>query len=189
MFKSKLQTIIFIVFVVAVISSLILFHVLGYDIDSKQISQHLKIFGVWVPLVFTVIYILGAIFIPSTPFKIAAGFLFGFKLGLLYVIVGGILSSIITFRVSRKLGKNWAEKILEHKYLTHLNEYNKKMEVGAIWDVTLFRLTPVMPLNVLSILLGISKVSEKDYIIGTALGFLPSAVLTVYLGTLVTKIF
>jgi uncharacterized membrane protein YdjX (TVP38/TMEM64 family) len=189
MFSPKLQKIIFIVFLTIVIGSLIIFHISGYDLDSKQIGQYLKTFGIWVPFIFIVTYIFGAIFIPSSPFKLVAGFLFGFKLGLLYIIIGGIISSIITFRTSRKLGKEWAEKILEHKYLTHLNEYNKKIETGAVWDIVIFRLMPIMPLNMLSILLGISKVNEKDYITGTALGFLPSAVLTVYLGTLITKIF
>ena len=185
----KLQKIVFFAFIIAIVGSFSLFQFLGYDIASENIRIQLKEFGLLSPIIFIIIYTIGAIFIPSTPFKIIAGLFFGFQYGLFLVMVGGLLSSIIVFHISRKLGKEWVEKILEHRYLTLLNKYNKRLETGAVWDVILLRITPVMPLNILSVLLGISRINERDYTIGTFVGLLPSATLTVYLGTLLTKIF
>lgn len=185
----KLQRIIFIVFLVLVIGLYIVFQIFGYDIDTEGLRQYLKDFGVWAPLVFIILYTLGTFFIPATPFMIAAGIFFGFKYGLIYTIISGLLSSTVVFIVSRKLGKDWVEKILEHKYLKYLNEYNQRLEIGAVWDIMLLRMTPIMPFNALNILMGVSKIKTRDYIIGTVLGLIPSNILTVYFGAFITKIF
>ena len=176
-------------FLVLVVGLFFLFQILGYDIDSESIRQYVKDFGIWAPLIFIILYALGAFFIPATPFMIAAGILFGFKYGLIYTIISGLLSSTIVFVVSRKLGKEWIEKILEHRYMRHLNEYNKRLETGAIWDIMLLRITPIMPFNALNILMGVSKVKTRDYILGSLIGLIPSNILTVYIGTFITKIF
>jgi len=185
----KLQRIAFIVFLLLIIGSLISFEIFGTSFDLEIIRQNLKDFGVWAPLVFIFLYTTGTIFIPSTPFMVAGGILFGFKYGLLYIVIGGFLSSIIVFIISRKLGRERVENILEYKYFRKLEKYNKKLEKGAIWDLVLLRMAPIMPFNVLNILMGVSKITMKDYVIGTLLGLIPSNILTVYVGTFLTKLF
>lgn len=185
----KLQKVIFVLFLILIISLFLLFQILGYDIDSDAIRLYIGDYGVWAPIVFVVLYTLGTFFIPATPFMIAAGILFGFKYGLLYTIISGLLSSTVVFAVSRKLGKEWVEKILEHRYLKHLNGYNKRLEEGAVWDLIILRITPIMPFNALNILMGVSRIKTEEYIIGTIFGLIPSNVLTVYIGAFITKIF
>jgi len=184
----RLNKIVFIAFIFLIIGLFIAFEVSGYEIDSRGMGQYLNNFGIWAPLLFIIIYTIGTIFIPATPFMIIAGILFGFKFGVVYMFIGSLLSAILVFHTSRKFGKSWVEKILEHRYLAHLNEYNQKLESEAFWHIIILRTTPIMPFNALSILLGVSKVKTRDYVIGTAIGFLPSAMLTVYLGTFVTRI-
>src|SRR3989344_1205044 len=173
----KLQRIIFIVFLVLIIGSLFIYQIFSDSFDLEQIRQYLKDFGILAPLIFIILYTLGTIFIPSTPFMLAAGVLFGFKYGLIYVIIGGFLSSTAIFHISRKLGKEWTEKILEHKYLRRLNEYNKRLETGPVGDVIILRITPIMPFNALNVLMGISRIKTRDYIIGTIIGLIPSNIL------------
>lgn len=185
----KLQRIIFAVFLILIIGLFLLFQILGYNIDSDVIRLYIGDYGVWAPIVFIALYTLGTFFIPATPFMIAAGILFGFKYGLLYTIISGLLSSTVVFVVSRKLGKEWVERILEHRYLKHLNGYNKRLEEGAVWDLIILRITPIMPFNALNILMGVSKIKTEEYIIGTIFGLIPSNVLTVYIGAFITKIF
>ncbi|MEK7669189.1 MAG: TVP38/TMEM64 family protein [Patescibacteria group bacterium] len=185
----KLQKIAFIVFLILIISSLILYEIFGTSFDLEIIRQHLRDFGIWSPLIFVFLYTIGTIFIPSTPFMALAGILFGFKYGLLYTIIGGFLSSIIVFIVSRKLGKERVESILEYKYFKRLGEYNKRLEKGATWDLVVLRMAPIMPFNVLNILMGVSKIKMRDYIVGTLFGLIPSNIITVYVGTFLIKIF
>lgn len=118
-----------------------------------------------------------------------AGILFGFKYGLIYTIIGGFLSAIIVFAISRILGKGRADIFLQHKYLKLLEGYNKRLGEGAIWDLIIFRVTPIMPFNILNILMGISRIKTQDFVIGTILGLIPSNILTVYLGILIIEIF
>ena len=184
-----MQRVVFVSFLVLIIGLFFLLQHFGYDVDPESIRAYLKDFGLWAPLIFIIIYTIGTFFIPATPFMIAAGIFFGFKYGLLYTLISGFFSSTIVFYISRKLGKEWVEKILEHRYLKHLHEYNKRLETGAIWDIIILRATPIMPFNALNILLGVSRVKTRDYIIGTMLGIIPTNVLTVYLGALISNIF
>lgn len=172
-----------------IIFSVIFYQIFADQIDFSQVRQQLRDFGVWAPVVFIFLYTVGTIFIPSTPFMIVAGILFGFGYGLLYSVIGGFLSSISVFAISRKLGKDWVESILQNKHLKYINKYNKRLGNGATWDITFLRMTPIMPFNVLNILMGISKVKTQNYIVGTLLGLAPSNVLAVYTGAFLIKIF
>jgi uncharacterized membrane protein YdjX (TVP38/TMEM64 family) len=185
----KLQRVAFIVFLVLLIGSFIFYSIFSDDFDLGQLRQHIKDFGLWAPLVFIIFYIVGTVFFPATPFMAVAGILFGFSYGFLYTIIGGLLSSIIAFEISRKLGKEKVENILEHKYFKHLGDYNKRLEEGAIWDLIILRTIPVMPFNVLNVLMGVSRINKKDYTIGTFLGLIPSNLLTVYFGEIISGIF
>jgi uncharacterized membrane protein YdjX (TVP38/TMEM64 family) len=46
-----------------------------------------------------------------------------------------------------------------------------------------------MPFNVLNILMGVSRISAQEYIVGTVFGLIPSNVIVVYAGTFIAKIF
>lgn len=184
-----MQRIVLIVFLILIISSLFFYQIFSDSLDLETIRQYLKDFGIWAPLIFITFYTLSIVFIPSTPLVIIAGILFGFKYGFIYTIIGGVISSVIVFNLSRRLGKEWVESILEHKYLKYINEYNKRLERGAVWDLIVLRITPIMPLNVLNILMGVSRIKTEEYIIGTIFGLVPGNILTVYFGNIISKIF
>jgi len=176
------------VFLVAVIGSLVIYQIYADGFDLEQIRPYLKDFSIWAPVIFIVLYTLIAIFIPSTPLMAIAGVLFGFKYGLLYTTIGGILSSVLVFFIARKLGKEWAENILEHRYLKPLEKYNRRLESGGVWDLIVLRIMPIMPFNALNILMGVSRIKTADYVIGTLLGLVPSNIVVVYFGSFITKI-
>ncbi len=184
-----LQLSVFIFFVILVIFSIIAYLIWGDHLDLEEFRQFLRDFGIWAPVVFIALYTLGTIFIPSTPCMAIAGLLFGFKYGLLYTIIGGFASSLIVFTIGRLLGKEWVEKALQHRYFKYLESYNKRLERGAVWDLIILRAAPVMPFNVLNILMGVSRIKTREYIIGTIIGLLPSNLFAVYAGTFITKLF
>ena len=53
--------------------------------------------------------------------------------------------------------------------------------------IFLIRLSPAFPFNLLNYALGLTKVSLKDYIIGTT-GIIPGTIMYVYLGSLIGDI-
>lgn len=184
----KIQKIVFVVFLVLVICSLFFYEIIKDNTDFDQIRQYLRELGIWAPIAFIALYTLGTIFIPSTPFMAVAGVLFGFKYGLIYTVIGGFISSLFVFTISRILGKHWAEGILEHRYMRKLDDYNKRLESGALLDLIILRALPIMPFNVLNILMGISRINPRDFIIGTLIGLIPSNIAAVYFGNIITKI-
>ena len=190
--NSKWQTLqkwIFVVFICLVTSSIVLYLSFADEISVEALRQNIKNFGIWSPIIFIAIYTLGTIFIPSTPFMATAGILFGFKYGLLYTVIGGFLSSVIVFSLARLFGKQWVDNILENKYLKMVGNYNKRLESGGLLDLMVLRMAPIMPFNILNIIMGVSRIKMETYILGTLLGLAPSNVLSVYFGTFLTKFF
>lgn len=185
----KLQNIVFVVFLCLIIASLVTYKGVTDEQSLEDFQIIIKDLDVWAPIAFISLYTVATIFIPSTPFMILSGLLFGFKEGLLYSIIGGLLSAIIVFFISRNLGKEWVESVLQHKYLRKLGDYNKRLERGAIWDLAILRILPIMPFNILNILMGVSRINIRDYIFGTIIGLAPSNVISVYFGNLLTKLF
>ncbi len=145
--------------------------------------------GIWAPLIFIPVYAIAAVFIPTTPLMLISGFMFGFVEGIVYTMIAGLISAVSVFYLSRRLGKDGVEKLLQHKHFSKLSSYNKRLEKGGMWDLVLLRITPIMPFNALNVLMGISDISYQNYILGTALGLLPSKILTTYLGSLISHLF
>lgn len=165
------------------------YQILEEHVDIETLRSYVESFGVKAPIVFIVIYTILTIFIPSTPLMAISGILFGFYLGVIYVTIGGLLSSIILFYISRILGQKWVDNVLKNKYLGKLKNYNNSLSDRAIVNLIILRVAPIMPFNVLNILMGVSKIKIKDYLIGTIIGLIPSNIISVYAGTFLTKIF
>ena len=185
----RLKQATFLLFVLLVITSLTFYFIFRENLSIDDLRLIIQGFGIWAPLIFMLLFSLGTIFIPSTPFMLAAGILFGLKYGFLYSMIAGLLSAIAVFSISRKLGKEWAENILQKNYMKKFEEYNKRLEKGATYDLIILRFLPIMPFNMLNIMMGISRISAKDYVLGTIIGLIPSNIITVYAGTIVAKIF
>lgn len=181
----RLQNIAFVIFSILIVSSLIVYNIWGGDVPINQIKFYINNLGIWAPIVFIVLYAFATIFIPSTPFMAISGVLFGFKYGLIYTVIGGFLSAMFVFGLSRILGTSFSEKILRHERLKKFGEYNEKIREHGLWSLIVLRIMPIMPFNVLNLLMGISKIKIRDYILGTLIGLAPSNVATVYFGSFI----
>lgn len=187
--SGKLQRFLFGLLIALLIIAAIGFLFFGDNFSIEIVRTELQSFGVWAPLIFILLYAILVIFFPSTPFMALAGILFGFKYGLIYTLIGGTLSSLILFAISRKLGQSWVDSILRNKYLKPLNKYNKRLERGGVSDLIFLRILPVLPFNVLNILMGVSRISVSTYIFGTVIGLIPSHIVAVYAGNIISLIF
>ena len=185
----RLQRAAFWAFLILMVGSLALYAAFRESLDLNGLRESLRDFGIWAPLAFIIIYILGTIFIPSTPFMSLAGILFGFKYGLIYTVISGFLSSALMFFIARKLGKERVEEILKSRHLKFLTKYNRRLESGGIWNLIILRLVPIMPFNLLNLLMGVSKIKMRAYMIGTVLGLIPSNIVTVYFGNILARFF
>ncbi len=133
-------------------------------------------------IAFIIIYILATVaFFPGSILTLGAGVVFGLVLGSFYVFIGATIGATVAFLVGRYLARGWvAEKIQGNSKFQAIDE-----AVGreGLKIVLLTRLSPVFPFNLLNYAYGVTGVSLKDYLLGSA-GMIPGTIMYVYIGSL-----
>ena len=134
-------------------------------------------------VVFILTYIVITVaFLPASVITLGAGFIFGVVQGSILVFIGAMLGATAAFLIGRFVARDWiAKKVADNRFFSALD--------GAIADeglklVFLIRLSPAFPFNLLNYALGLTKVTLRDYVLGTT-GIIPGTIMYVYLGSLV----
>jgi len=157
-------------------------------LTKEAIESFITSLGLYAPLGYIIIYILGTIFfLPGTPITILGGLLFGSIPGTIYTVIGASIGSMIAFVIARKLGREFIDKILKGKF-KKLEEYDKKLEENGFLTIIFFRLIPLFPFNGLNFALGITKVKFRDFALATALGIIPGSFILVNIGANATDL-
>ncbi|MEM8807720.1 MAG: TVP38/TMEM64 family protein [Cyanobacteria bacterium P01_G01_bin.38] len=138
--------------------------------------------GIIAPLVFIGLYIAVTVaFLPASIVTLGAGVVFGVVKGSLFVFVGAMLGATAAFLVGRYVARDWiAKKVANNEKFQAIDEAIGREGRKIIF---LIRLSPAFPFNLLNYALGLTKVSLKDYVLGTV-GILPGTIMYVYLGSL-----
>lgn len=120
--------------------------------------------------------------IPAGALTIIAGVAFGVPLGAALVVLGAVLGGSAAFVASRWLGREYVARLLHrHRYLW---AWERALSEGGWRVVALIRLCPLIPFRFSNYLLGSTALHFSDFLVGTALGVVPSATFYVYLGWL-----
>ncbi len=133
-------------------------------------------------LILIVAKIIGALILfPGTPLTLLAGATFGVVTGSIVSLIGNILGATLAFFVSRYFLQSYVKKNILSKY-PKIADYEKRFSSHGFQTVVLLRLIPLFPFNALNYLLGVTQVSTRDYILGTAVGIIPGTIAFVYFG-------
>lgn len=133
---------------------------------------------------FGVLILCGFAIVATNVIGVLGGFSFGFSLGLGLLIGGIVGAAAIAFFFNQRLSG---------RRLTDLTEANKRADAihkalvnEGFWRttliITLIRLSIVMPFAFTNFFLAAAKVPFVSYLIGTALGMLPRAAATTFVG-------
>lgn len=142
----------------------------------------------WGPALFVLLYIADCmLFVPGPTLVFGAGIIFGVAKGSLLISLGSTLGAFFAFLIGRHLAAGWVERQLgRHARL----ELIRRAIVREGWKiVALTRLSPLFPFKALNYVYGTTRVSARDYLVGTWLGTLPGAITYVYLGSLIGNLF
>jgi len=130
-------------------------------------------------------YVLGTLlFLPGSVLTLLAGFLYGLAGGLAVVVPSSLVGAVVAFLLGRGVARAPVVRLLERH--PRFRAVDAAISAEAFRVVLLLRLSPAFPFNLLNYGLGVTGVSFPTYLLGTALGVLPGAVLYVYLGSLLT---
>jgi len=144
-----------------------------------DIRTWVKSLGAWGPLAFCLLFILlTAMFFPESIIAIAAGTLFGFWMGILWVVVAGTLGALLIFGITRSLFReSIRQRLQKHPKLL---AFDKAAGQEGFKLMFLLRLAPVN-YSLLCYLLSVSSARLKPYTLA-CLGMFPGNISTVYFG-------
>lgn len=138
--------------------------------------------GFWGPAAFVLGYAIGTVaFIPGSALTLAAGAIFGLGEGVAWVFLGASLGATAAFLVARYVARDWVEAKLRGD--ERFAAIDRAVGREGLKIVTLLRLSPLFPFNLLNYALGLTRVRMRDYVLA-CFGMLPGTLLYVYSGKL-----
>lgn len=150
-------------------------------LTPDQLAILLDAAGLWAPVIFVIIYVVGVcLFLPGTLLTALGAAIFGPYWGFLYVWTGAMLGAGLAFLIGRYLGRDFAASLIGDR----LKRFDEAIERNGFATVLYLRLMyfPFTPMN---FGMGLTKVRFFDYLLGTALGILVGTfVFTFFVGTL-----
>jgi len=145
---------------------------------ATVLREDLARFGGWAPAVFVVVMTgLTATGFPRMALYPVAGMAFGLAPGLLWSMIATVAGAFTTFLYAR-----WAGRSLVMKKWPALARLSTRLDARGFLSVALIRQLP-SPGFLTNLLFGISAVRTRCFLLGTALGALPSAIPATMLGS------
>jgi len=150
----------------------------------KRFVEHLDLLirmaGFLGPVVFVLVYALGSLVVPVTPFTIAGAIIFGKFYGMFYNLAGDVLGASFAFFLGRYFFHGVARNFLETK-LPWLDRKVAEEGFSVIFYLRIFW----FPFIVLNYAAGATRIRFRDYLLGSALGLLPPVfIFTFFVGSL-----
>ena len=133
--------------------------------------------GPWAPVAYVALFLVALIvLVPSTPFVLGAGALFGFWQGLGLALFACMLGAAACFYLARFAGR----EAIAHRLGGGLARFDAELAESGFAAVLTIRLSNLFPFAFASYAFGLSRVRFRDYLAGTLLGVLPAV--AVYVG-------
>ncbi len=147
--------------------------------DPRKLKAFFVAWGYWAPVIFIAAFAVKSVVpFPSTVLALAGGLVFGPFYGAVYSIIGSTVSGSIAYQVSRRLGRDFVNKVLGSK----ARVLDRMTHAHGLAVVLFFRIVPSLPFDVFNLGAGLSDITFRDFVIGTAIGMAPWSFVFSYLG-------
>ena len=145
----------------------------------EQLRTRFGDHGPWAVLLFAGLYAAVSLTpLPKTVFSIAAGAVFGFRVGLTVVLLGADIGAIAAFYLARTLGFDAVRRLAG----TRVERFDSHVARRGLWAVLAARLVPVVPFTAVNYLAGLTTLRVRDFVLGTVVGILPATAAAVAIG-------
>lgn len=165
----------------AVLAGCFVFGHLGHATAPFAFLRQAKNFGAHNWAVFLLLQTLIVIsgILPASFVGIAAGALFGVAFGFGLAAGSTIIGAVIAFALARSIFRPWVESFLLRRRT--LQKFDAALGQDGWRSIVLLRLSPVMPFALTSYALGLTAITWRNYLLGSAAA-LPSLFGFVLLG-------
>jgi uncharacterized membrane protein YdjX (TVP38/TMEM64 family) len=117
-----------------------------------------------------------AVALPSAPFGLAGGAMFGVVRGIAVTWTGAMLGAAGGYWLARTLGSDTVLRLLGRR-----REMLGRMEgLSGFVPLLRLRLLPLVPFGAVNVIAGLAGVDFRVYLLATAVGILPSTIVYVY---------
>ena len=150
--------------------------------DQEAVSNIIQNYGPLGPIVlafFQLIQVIIAI-IPGHIFLIAAGYVYGFPVGLFFNITFTVAASQFAFYLARKAGEPVVRRLVDENTLRKWYTIGEKQ--GFLFFTISFVL-PVFPNDAMNFVGGLSGINSRKFLAANFLGRLPSAIMLTLIGS------
>lgn len=149
--------------------------------SASMITELLGRHPVLAPLIFLGIYAIApALFLPSIPLTLAAGFFWGPVWGVVFSISGATIGACLPFFLARYL----FQAAIKAKPQPERWEWLQDKVARHGWKAVAFtRLIPVFPFNLLNYLFGLTPIPFRHYLWSTFIFMLPACIAFVAFGS------
>jgi uncharacterized membrane protein YdjX (TVP38/TMEM64 family) len=124
--------------------------------------------------------------LPLSLMFMLAGLLFGLLKGFFVAWMALLLAASAAFWFGQTFARPWVERKIHRNAL--FTSIDRAVQRNGLLIVLLTRLVMVIPYQLLNYSLGLTQVSFRNAVLGTALGSIPPVFLFVYLGSTVSNI-
>ena len=131
--------------------------------------------------VFLVAYVVACVLLlPGLVLTLGAGFAYGVAVGVPLVWVSANLGAAVAFLLGRTLARERiAARVAGNPRFAAID---RAVGREGFKIVLLTRLSPAFPFNLLNYAYGLTRVTFRDYVVGSLVGMIPGTAMYVYLG-------
>jgi len=148
--------------------------------DADDVEAFFDGGGALGPVLFAAAYaLLTVLLFPGAPLTIAAGALYGVAGGALLSVIGATVGATASFLISRRGARESVGQVRGRR----LEAIEARLSGRGVLALLLLRLLPVVPFNALNYAAGASTIGTRDYLVATAAGIVPGALVYAGLGT------
>lgn len=143
--------------------------------NVRAFVEHLR--GLWYgPAIFVVAFMLACVFaLPASVFVLAAGFIWGWLLGSVYSLIGGMAGATASFFLGRFMGEGMLQKFGRVG-----RAVAKQVDHAGFRSLLVLRFIPGIPFAVLNYGAGVAGVRVRDFLSSTLIGVVPSMLVFAY---------
>src|SRR5882724_4241478 len=137
--------------------------------------------------IFLVAYVVACVLLlPGLVLTLGAGFAYGVAVGVPLVWVSANLGAAVAFLLGRTLARERiAARVAGNPRFAAID---RAVGREGLKIVLLTRLSPAFPFSLLNYAYGLTRVTFRDYVVGSLIGMIPGTAMYVYLGSLLTSV-
>ncbi len=149
----------------------------------EALQQRVMSLGTWAAICYPLLFAAcNVLLLPGGVLAVGGGFFFGLWWGFLIVFAGNIISTAISFALSRSIAGRWFRQKLSGN--PTLRALGPAVERESWKIILLSQLHPLFPTSLLNYFYGLTRIRFGSYMLWAAMGRLPGLFLYVYVGTL-----